>query len=241
MHFGDKSSNGSLYLSGFTAITVQSWQEILTQILRILCRASQDYREAINILHRKWSQPSILECDTDFDSFCSSWSLQATENTFCVTYVFQILQANLILLRIHSPPFLTSTRHRALNAPVSCRWAAVAVPALCAAGCSSPFPRTLAPLLQTEGRGGVTICQGSSNFWLTVKSIQKSQYAGFSAIWRNRYLAFSLAVCHWVKWEEKKRRTFFSSVQILPQSSSTFKRQHSFLVPREPSQSRRNL
>lgn len=151
MHFGDKSSNGSLYLSDFTAITVQFWQEILTQILRILCRASQDYRESVNILHRKWSQPSALECDTDFDSFCSSWSLQATENTFCITYIFQILQANLILLRIHSPPFLTSTRHCALNAPVSCRWAAVAVPALRGAGGSSPFPRTLAPLLQTGG------------------------------------------------------------------------------------------
>lgn len=148
MHFRDKSSNGSLYLSGFTATTVHSWEEILTQCLRIHLRASKDYKEAVNILHINWSQPSTLESDTDFGSFCFSWSFQTTENTFCTTYIFQILQANLTLLRIHRPPFLISTSHSALNATVLFRLADVPVTALYTTSCSSPAHRILLPVLQ---------------------------------------------------------------------------------------------
>lgn len=142
MHFRDKSSNGSLYLRGFPA-TVHSWEEILTQGLRIHWRASKDYKEAVNILHRKWSQPSTPESDTNFDSFCFSWSFQTTENTFCAIYIFQILQANLILLRIHRPPFLISTRHSALNATVLFRLAVMPVTALYTTFWSSPAPQNI--------------------------------------------------------------------------------------------------
>lgn len=141
MRFRDKSSKRSLYFSGFTATTLHTWEEILTQGLRIPWRASKDYKEAVNILHIKWSQPSTLECDTDFDHFYFSWSFQTIESTSCTIFIFQTLQANLTLLKIHRSPFLISTRHSALNATVLFRLAVVPVTALYTTFWSSPAPQ----------------------------------------------------------------------------------------------------
>lgn len=134
----------------------------------------------------------------DFDHFCLTLIVSAslghfrTLKTLFTTYIFWILQANLILLRTHRPPCLQEM----LCLKSSC----LVEGSSCAGDSSVKHPLEL----PSPQRTGAWLWMGEESchmpmheqFLTRTQKHPKIQYAGFCAIWRNCDLAFSPAVSH---------------------------------------------